>query len=83
MSQQSQKEMTSESTNHLEDDAHLHGFLASPTELKMENMVVMFESCQHPKIMWENLVFEVFQFVQILAVTPHLLEPHQFDFEMV
>ena len=45
MSQHSQKEMASEPTNQLEDDAHVHGLLASPTELKMENMVLMFESC--------------------------------------
>ena len=83
MSQQSQKEMASELTNHLKDDAHLLEFLASPRELKMENLEVMCLSCQHPKSVWESLVFQGLQLLEILAMTPHLLEPHQFDFEMV
>ena len=75
--------MASEPTNHLKDDAHLLGFLASPRELKMENLEVMYLSCQHPVIVWENLVYQVLQLLEILVVIPYLLEPHQSDFEMV
>ena len=82
-SQQSQKGMVNEPTNHLKDDAHLLGFLASPRELKMENLEVMYLSCQHPVSVWENLVYQVLQLLEILAVTPHLLEPHQSDFKKV
>ena len=60
MSQQFQKEMASEPINHLEDDAHLLGFLASPKELKMENLEMMCESCPHPESFWRFLSVRCF-----------------------
>ena len=83
MIQQFLKELASEPTNHLKDDAHVNWILASPTELKKGNQELKCLSYPLPESLLVSMVFQMLILLEILAVTPHLLEPHQPDFEKV